>query len=127
MLVVRFGTCRVVPRCAWPGGCPAVFDPEHTGQLWVMSDMGPASPQQSRRRKAPTLWQSSYAAVSSLVLGICWLANVFGHRRGPWWLHLVFGLFLVLVGLVNLRSALKIRRNRRRLADSAMADANPRL
>jgi hypothetical protein len=33
----------------------------------------------------------------------------------------------VLFGLVNLRNVLKILRNRRRLADSATVDANPRL
>ena len=129
--------CRHAGCSVWyiPDGlqiCPArrlssVFVPEHTGQLGVMSDVGPAPPQQPRRRKAPTLWQSSWAAASSLFLGICWLANVFGHPRGPWWLHLVFGVFLVMVGLVNLRSALKIRRNQRRIADSATADAKLRL
>jgi hypothetical protein len=127
MLIVRFGACRVVPRRAWPGGCPAVFGPEHTGQLGVMSDMGPASPQQPRRRKAPTLWQSSWGAVSSLGFGVVTLGNFFSPGRGPWWLHLVFGSLFVLFGLANLRNALKILRNRRRLADSATADANRRL
>ena len=72
------------------------------------------------------MWQSSWAAFSSLVLGAFTLADFFGSGRNPWWLHLVVGLFFVLVGLANLQRALKLRRNRRRLADSATGDANRR-
>ncbi len=102
-----------------------MFGPERTGQLGVVSDVRQASPRQPRRRKAPTLWQSSWAAFSSLVLGAFTLADFFGYGRNPWWVHLVVGLFFVLVGLANLQSALKLRRNRRRLADCD-ADANSR-
>jgi hypothetical protein len=113
----------------WPGSYPAVFGPERTGQRVIVSNVTQTPPQQPwwRRGQKASVWQSSWAAVSSLFLGSIELTNIAGFTRGPWWLHLTIGLFFVLLGLVNLRSALKLYRNRRRPADSATGDANPRL
>jgi hypothetical protein len=102
-----------------------VFGPERTGQVGAVPGVRRIPPKQPRPRKASTVWQSSWAAFSSLVLGAFTLADFFGSGRNPWWLHLVVGLFFVLVGLANLQRALKLRRDRRRLADAATGDANP--
>ena len=97
-----------------------MFGSDRTGQLRVVPDVTHISPQRQRRQPA-TLWQSYWAGVSSLVIGAFQLVGFGGHGRGPWWLHLVIGGFFIVVGLVNLGSALKRHRNRRRLADSERA------
>jgi hypothetical protein len=104
---------QMVPIAPGPAAVQPVFGPDRIGQLGDVSDIGSTPPRQPRRRKAPTLWQSSWAAGSSLALGIFTLANFFSYSRNPWWLHLAVGLCFVLGGLANLQSALKLRRNRR--------------
>ena len=119
----------VIPWHAWPSSCQECLAPTGTGQLGVVPDVTQIPPRrQWWRRGAPSsVWASFWAGVSSLYIGTSQLVGFGGPGREDRWLRLALGGFFTLVGLVNLLSALRLHRNRRRLANSATKDANSRL
>ena len=101
-----------------------MFRPERLGQLGVVPDVQRAPSRQPWWQTSRTVWQGFVQAGSFLALGTLQLLVPFPH--GPGGLHLASGLGFVLLGLACLLSTIALRRYRRRLADSATRDANPR-